>query len=86
MSSPSRTPTGPIAASWSTIYERQTLDQQDVDQVLDILEAVGAQESAQYMINREASLAMDALASVPISGWAREEAQSLVDFLTYREY
>ena len=54
--------------------------------MLDILEAVGAQESAQYMINREATLAMDALASVPISGWAREEAQSLVDFLTSREY
>ncbi len=68
------------------IYRKQTLDQHDVDQVLDILEAVGAQESAQYMINREATLAMDALAPVPISGWAREEAQSLVDFLASREY
>ena len=68
------------------IYGKQTLDQQDVDQVLDILEAVGAQESAQYMINREATQAMDALAPVPISGWAREEAQNLVDFLASREY
>ena len=68
------------------IYRKQTLDQHDVDQVLDILEAVGAQESAQYMINREATQAMDALASVPISGWAGEEAQSLVDFLASREY
>ena len=69
-----------------SIYDKQTLNQEDVDQVLDILEAVGAQESAQYMINREAVLAMDALASVPLSGWAREEAQSLVDFLASREY
>ncbi len=77
---------GPDRRRLEHIYGKQTLDQQDVDQVLDILEAVGAQESAQYMINREATLAMDALASVPISGWAGEEAQSLVDFLVSREY
>ena len=68
------------------IYARQTLDQQNVDDVLGILEAVGAQESAQHMINREATLAMDALASVPLSNWAREEAQSLVNFLASRDH
>ena len=68
------------------IYSKPTLDQNDVDRVLDILESLGAQETAQYMINTEASQAMSALAPVPLSDWAREEAQGLVDFLASRDY
>ncbi len=69
-----------------SIYRKPTLDQQDVDDVLGILEAVGAQETAQYMINNEAAQAMEALSPLPLSDWAREEAQSLVDFLVSRDY
>ena len=68
------------------IYSKPTLDQQDVDDVLAILESLGAQETAQYMINQEATQAMEALAPLPISDWAREEAQSLVNFLASRDY
>ena len=69
-----------------SIYSKQTLDQQDVDQVLAILESVRSQETAQMMINKEASQAMEALTPVPLSDWAREEAQSLVNFLVSRDY
>ena len=69
-----------------SIYSSQSLDQQDVDQVLEILEAVDAQQRAQTMIAREADMAMTALSALPLSGWARQEARSLVDFLASRDY
>ncbi len=77
---------GPDRRRLESIYAKQTLNQQDVDDVLEILESVRAQESARHMINREATLAMEALAPVPLSEWAREEAQGLVNFLASRDY
>ena len=68
------------------IYSKPTLDQQDVDDVLAILQSLGAQETAQYIINQEATQAMEALVPAPLSDWARDEAQSLVNFLASRDY
>ena len=68
------------------VYRKAKLDQGDVDQVLEILDAVGAQKLANGMIKREGSLAMKALENVPLSRWSRGEAKSRVDFLASREH
>ena len=68
------------------VYRKAKLDQGDVDQVMEILDDVGAQKRAHGMTKREASSAMKALESVPLSTWSRDEAKSLVDFLVSREH
>ena len=68
------------------IYSQAELDEDDVQRVLAILDEVGARESAQELTEAAANLALEALAPVSLPGWARVEAEELVDFLARREY
>ena len=68
------------------IYNRTELEEDDVQRVLAILEEVGAREQSQAVTEEAANRALDALAPVQLPGWARAEAEELVDFLARREY
>ena len=68
------------------IYSQTELDEDDVQRVLAILNEVGARESAQELTEAAANRALEALSPVSLPGWARAEAEELVDFLARREY
>ena len=68
------------------IYGQQELEEDDVQRVLAILDEVGAREHSQEVTEEAANLALEALAPVALPGWARVEAEELVDFLARREY
>ena len=54
--------------------------------VLAVLDEVGAREHSQALTESAANRALDALAHITLPGWARAEAEELVDFLARREY
>ena len=68
------------------IYGQEELVEDDVQRVLAILDEVGAREQSQTLTESAANRALEALAPVPLPGWARTEAEELVDFLARREY
>ena len=68
------------------IYEQEELEEDDVQRVLAILDEVGARENARLVTEEAANRALDSLAPLPLPGWARAEAEELVDFLARREY
>jgi geranylgeranyl diphosphate synthase type I len=69
-----------------SIYQKESLEEDDVDRVLAILEDAGAQGQAQSLITEEGFLALRELEKTPLSSSARSEAEELVDFLVSREY
>jgi len=68
------------------IYKKETLQEPDVDEVLEILEDSGAPERAHQIISQEAELALDQLQEAPLTQSARGEAQELLDFLVARNF
>ena len=68
------------------IYGQEQLENDDVERVLAVLDEVGARENAQRLTDAAANRALEALSSVQLPGWARTEAEELVDFLSKREY
>ena len=77
---------GPGLDDLLRIYQQDQLDDQDVERVLAILEEVGAREQSQRLTEASADEALRALDSVALPAWAREEAETLVDFLARRDY
>jgi geranylgeranyl diphosphate synthase type I len=69
-----------------SIYQKESLEEDDMDRVLAILEDMGAQGQAQSLITEEGFLALRELEETPLSSSARSEAEELVDFLVSREY
>ena len=68
------------------IYGQEELDDADVDRVLEVLDAVGAQDLSQTLTEASAGEALQALDAVELPAWARAEAEELVDFLARRQY
>ena len=68
------------------IYGQKELDDADVDRVLEVLDAVGAQDLSQTLTESSAGEALQALDAVELPAWARAEAEELVDFLARRQY
>ena len=68
------------------IFGQDELDEEDVQRVLAVLDEVGAQEHSQRLTEASAEMALKALAPVTLPRWAAEEAESLVDFLSRREF
>ena len=68
------------------IYGQTELEEDDVQRVLAVLDEVGARENSQALTESAANRALDALAPISLPGWARAEAEELVDFLARREY
>ncbi len=78
--------TGPARDDLVRIYQKEELDEDDVQRVLAVLEEVGAREQCQRVTEASAASALQALDSIPLPPWARTEAGELVDYLAWREY
>ncbi|PKB64574.1 MAG: hypothetical protein BZY80_02490 [SAR202 cluster bacterium Io17-Chloro-G2] len=68
------------------IYGQEELTDPDVDNVLTILEMVGAQKQSHSITETSAQEALAALDPIALPAWAKYEAESLVDFLAHREF
>ena len=68
------------------IYGIEEPDDDDVTQVLGILDDVGAQEQSHSITQASANQALEALNRIKLPEWAVAEAESLVDFLSNREF
>lgn len=68
------------------IYSQEELIDADVENVLTILETVGAQKQSHSITETSAQEALAALEPVALPAWAKYEAESLVDFLAHREF
>ena len=68
------------------VLQKTELLRDDVDEVLAILDEVGAQEAARDLVYRNAEQAVEELNSVALPSWATAEFLHLVDFLTSRDY
>ena len=77
---------GPGLDALLRIYQQDQLEEQDVERVLAVLEEVGAREQSQRLTEASADEALRTLDSVALPAWAKEEAETLVDFLARRDY
>ena len=66
------------------LYSKETLDEADVDRVLDILEDIGAANRTDSLTGSTANEARDALAILELPDWAAEDAENLIDFMANR--
>ena len=77
---------GPSLDVLTGIFSKDEVDDNDVDQVLEILDDMGAQDYAREFTSRSATKVLDELEGVELPMWARAEVGELVDFLSSREY
>jgi geranylgeranyl pyrophosphate synthase len=68
----------------ASVYRKGTLDGDDVEKVLEVLEAVGAQDYAQQLAQEKAEAALEVVKGVTLPEWAREELEALAQFLVTR--
>ena len=68
-----------------SIYAKDEVDERDVASVMGVLERLGVSDYVQRLAQQQASLAQEALQSVPTTEHARGEMQELVEFLLTRE-
>ena len=68
------------------IYGQEELNGNDVENVLTILDEVGAQKRSHAITETSAQEALAALEPVALPAWVKYEAESLVDFLAHREF
>ncbi len=70
----------------ASIYRKESLNREDVDRVMELLDVLETRRRAQELIEAEAVLALKSLEAARLSAWARGEADSLVEFLVTREH
>ena len=68
------------------VLQRPELSRNDVDEVLGILDEVGAQQAAHELVSFNAEQSVAELEGVELALWAKTEFRQLVDFLTSRDY
>jgi geranylgeranyl diphosphate synthase type I len=68
------------------VYRRPSLDEEDVQQVVDILERAGAYDYCQNMARQRLDEALAELAGTPITPAAYCELQEVADFLLERDF
>lgn len=78
--------TGAAREDLHRIYSQETLAESDIGRVLDVLEEVGASESAQQLTQESAARALEALQGVNLPSWAKTEVEELVEFLARRQF
>ena len=67
-------------------YNKDSLDDQDVQDVMTVLEELNVADYAQNLTREKADFAVREVQSVSMPSWARLEIEELVEFLTAREY
>lgn len=68
------------------IYGQESLEDADVEQVMAILDELGAVARSESVTQESARAAVQALEGVRLPGWATAEVEELVDFLARRMY
>ena len=68
----------------SRLYSKETLDEPDVDRVLDILEYIGAAGETDALTELTAEEARASLTVLELPGWAQTDAEHLIDFMATR--
>ena len=68
------------------VLQRPELSRNDVDEVLGILDEVGAQHAAHELVSFNAEQSVAELEGVELALWAKTEFRQLVDFLTSRDF
>ena len=66
------------------LYAQETLDEADVDRVMDILEDIGAADQTDQLTELTAQEGRAALAMLELPPWASEDAENLIEFMAYR--
>ncbi len=66
------------------LYGQDTLNEDDVDRVLEILDDIGAASQTDYLTDMTAHEARSALATLELPQWADYDAAQLIDFMAYR--
>ena len=66
------------------LYAQETLEEPDVDRVMEILEDLGAARQTDELTELTAQEGRDALAMLELPPWATEDAENLIDFMAYR--
>ena len=77
---------GSVRQKLLDVYNKGTLDDQDIDDVLTALEELNVLEYAQDLTREKAGLALEELRRVHLPSWARQEIEELVEFITARQY
>ena len=67
-------------------YSKETLEEGDVADVLEVLDGLDAAGYAQQVTCEKADLSLKAVADAPLPSWAHREFEELVEFLTTRQY
>ena len=66
-------------------FNKEELDDRDVETVLGVLEDLGADDHAQKMACERAELALEQARKVPMQPWAAREIEELVSVLHQRQ-
>ena len=66
------------------LYGQETLDESDVDRVMQILEDLGAARQTDSLTETTAQEGRSALATLELPPWATDDAENLIDFMAYR--
>ncbi|MQF64600.1 polyprenyl synthetase family protein [SAR202 cluster bacterium AC-409-J13_OGT_754m] len=77
---------GQALISLNRIYQKESVTEIEVEEVLNILDQLEAQQFASSLVAHEAELAMKTIQNSNIQPWALIEAQELIEFLVLREY
>ena len=77
---------GSVRQKLLDVYNKGTLDDQDIDDVLTVLEELNVPEYAQDLTREKAGLALEEVRGVHLPSWARQEIEELVEFITARQY
>ena len=67
-------------------YSKQSLDDQDVQDVLAVMDELNVANYAQNVTREKASLALNEVRRLTLPAWAGQEIEELVEFLSAREY
>ena len=67
-------------------YDKDSLDDEDVEDVLAVLDELDVAARAQEIICEQADLAVRQARKVSLPAWARRELEGLIDFLATRQY
>ncbi|MDP3063047.1 MAG: polyprenyl synthetase family protein [Chloroflexota bacterium] len=68
------------------IYRTVTLQAEDVEQVLTIMEAVGARQYSEAQAGEHASLSLKSVQGLQLNAWAKDCLEEMVQFLVARDY
>ena len=74
------------AEIYKQTYGKESLDENDVSRILEVMDRLGTQEYAQSLAKAHCEKALDAIQGVELSPQARIEIEDLAKFLLTRDH